>query len=79
MDYLIEVTPSTVDLTVVEEVLRALDPGALVDLDPRRQLLRVSGALSEADLLGLLEDAGLDVEEHHIHRQPSVCCGGCGG
>ena len=79
MDYLIEVTPSAVDLTIVEEVLRALDPGALVDLDARRQLLRVSGVLSVADLLGLLEDAGLDVEEHHIHRQPSVCCGGCGG
>ena len=79
MDYLIEVTPEAVSLPLVEEVLHALDPGALVDLDARRRLLRVSGALSVPDLLGLLEDAGLPVEEHHIHRQPSVCCGGCGG
>ena len=42
-------------------------------------VLRVSAALSIGDLLGLLEDAGLDVGEQDIRRQPSVCCGGCGG
>lgn len=46
---------------------------------PQHAVLRVSAALSVGDLLGLLEDAGLGVEERDIHRQPSVCCGGCGG
>ena len=79
MEYLIEIRGPAIDLPLVREVLHGLDASAVADVDARRQKLRVSAALSVGDLLGLLEDAGLDVDERDIQPLPSVCCGGCGG
>lgn len=47
-------------LTQVREAIRAVDPAALVDIDPSGQALRVAAA----------------VDADQVIQVPSVCCGG---
>ena len=57
--------------------LRADDPTAL--LEPPKLPRLLPKALDEADIAAGLARAGLDVTVEAIERQPSTCCGGCGG
>lgn len=65
-------------LAVIEDALLAFDPAAVVDIDPA-QGLRVNAAIDAAQLVGLINEVGGDVQPAEVEQQPSVCCGGCSG
>lgn len=77
MEFTVSVNHAAPDLAQVEDVLRAVDPAALVDTDAN--LLRIAGAFDVATLTALLGEAGLVLTPHDIRVVPSVCCGGCSG
>ncbi len=79
MQFNIPLFAAAVDSAVVEARLRTLDPAALVDTDGRGEALRISTSLSEREIASLLAEAGHAVDPSQIAREPSVCCGGCGG
>ncbi len=79
MEFVIGLRVGSSDLGKIEAALRALDPAAVVALDPLQASLRVSASMTETELAGLLEQAGHAVPVRHIRALPSVCCGGCGG
>ena len=67
------------DPGVVEDVIRGLDPSALVDVDPAGDFLRVAMAANAVELLALLNRAGYPVAPEQVVQLPSTCCGGCSG
>lgn len=67
------------DLRALEDAVRDADPAALLDLDPRAPILRVSSILDDSDLVALLNRAGAAVALWDVERVPANCCGGCGG
>lgn len=77
MEFTTSVNHAELDLAQLENVLRAVDPAALVDTDAN--LLRIAGAFDVATLAALLDDAGVAVSPNDIRIVPSVCCGGCSG
>jgi hypothetical protein len=77
MEYRITVQAAPVDVEVIDEALRAIDPAGLVDL--HRDTLRVSTCLHPAELKSLLGGAGYPVDDHQLEPLPSICCGGCSG
>lgn len=82
MEYVVTVPPDSAaaaDADAVRDALLASDPAALVDADGPSGALRVSTYLDADELRGVLGSAGLPVEAGQIVRQPSNCCGGCGG
>lgn len=72
-------TDASPDLAALERALTTLDPSALLDLDARTRTIRISTVVTEDELLACLRDAGAVDASHHLARQPSQCCGGCGG
>lgn len=62
----------------VSDRLWAMDPAALVDVDTDGRL-RISTVLPDAEVLLALGLAGACVAPQDLERQPSECCGGCGG
>lgn len=71
-------TPRLPPLALIEDALRAVDPAAVVDLDPARGL-RVNAAIGAAQLAALINRMGGEVAPGEVEPQPSVCCGGCSG
>lgn len=67
------------DVGAIEEVVRAADPAALVDIDPVDQALRVTAWVDAGDLVSLLTQAGYPVTPQQVHQVPTICCGGCSG
>ena len=67
------------DVGAIENAIRALDPSALVDIDPAGQTLRIAASIGAVQLLGAMKEAGYPVKEDQLERVPSECCGGCGG
>ncbi len=63
----------------IERLLMELDPAAVLDVDERVELLRLSTWLPVADVLALLERAGCPVPIERMRQLPSICCGGCSG
>ena len=78
MQYTLD-TDASPDLAAIEQALLTLDPSALIDLDARGQIIRISTLVTEQELLGSLRDAGVVDASRHLARVPSECCGGCGG
>ncbi|MCC8362703.1 hypothetical protein LK996_06395 [Lysobacter sp. A6] len=62
----------------VSDRLWSMDPAALVDVDTDGRL-RISTVLPDAEVLLALGLAGACVAPQDLERQPSDCCGGCGG
>lgn len=79
MEYHVQLDTGRVETGQIEGELQSLDPAALADFDHLTRTLRVSAALDEAQVAGCLSRAGLAVDVAAVERQPSVCCGGCGG
>lgn len=79
MEFHIELVGATPDTDAVREAIRAVDPAALVDIDPSGQALRVAAAVDGVELLSLIRQAGYAVDADQMTQVPSVCCGGCGG
>jgi hypothetical protein len=79
MKFHIPLSGAQFDLARLQSVITAVDPAAVIDRDPLVSQLRISAGLSVGELQVLARDAGLELTEAQIQRQPSECCGGCGG
>jgi hypothetical protein len=79
MQFLLHTTRQAPDLAAIEDAIADLDPAVLLDADASAQVLRISTVLTEDELLASLRQAGVDAAPSDLERQPSVCCGGCGG
>lgn len=67
------------DPDAVQRALAEQDPAVLVDTADNSGLLRVSTFLDEQDIAQTLRALGLPLTHVDVLRQPSECCGGCGG
>lgn len=79
MEFRIPLETGHVDIGAVESQLQSLDPAAIADFDVLNRTLRVSASLDEVQIAASLSRAGQPVAATSVERQPSVCCGGCGG
>ena len=79
MEFNIKMAGSPPDLGAIEHAIRAVDPSALVDLDPQGRTLRVAASVDAAELVSLISQAGYPVAQHQVAQVPSICCGGCSG
>lgn len=71
--------PGAIDPGAIEHAIRAVDPAALVDIDPAGPALRVAATVDLPQLLTLLNRVGYPIGRHHVVQVPSICCGGCSG
>ena len=79
MEFHIKLVNAAPDADTVRDAICAVDPAALVDIDPSGHSLRVAAAVDAVELLSLIRQAGHPVEANRVTQIPSVCCGGCGG
>lgn len=79
MEFHIPLNAHRIDLGAVERELQALDPAAIAGMDAMQATLRVSASLEEHQIAAALVRAGTTIPATSILRQPSTCCGGCGG
>lgn len=79
MQFVLDTTGQSPDLAVIEGVVRALDPAALVDLDRDTHSVRIATTLTSGELHTQLHAAGVPAEAARLVQLPSDCCGGCGG
>lgn len=79
MEFNITLPGSAPDPWIIEEAIRAIDPAALVDIDPSGQIMRVATSVDATELVALIRDAGYPVAPHEVSQVPSICCGGCSG
>ncbi len=79
MQFNIPLDTGRIDIAALERQLQALDPAALADLDALNGRLRISTSLDEHDIAASLSGIGHPVDAANIEREPSTCCGGCGG
>ncbi|WP_166206081.1 hypothetical protein [Cognatiluteimonas telluris] len=67
------------DPLVLEDAIRAVDPAALLDVDPASPTLRVATSLDARQLIALVGEAGYPITPQQVTQLPSICCGGCSG
>ena len=79
MQFTIRMDTQSLDIKALEDHLQALDPAALADVDALNRTVRVSTSLSEHEVAAGLYRIGHAIDASRIEREPSVCCGGCGG
>ena len=79
MQYRIRHQGPNPDLATLAGAIADLDPAAMLDFARDAQWLRVASILDEAELAATLTRAGYPVRADDVLRQPSECCGGCGG
>lgn len=79
MEHHVDLTGPLPDWNRIDAVVRAVDPAAMLDIDPQAQQLRIATAVNAIELVSLLNQAGYPVLRDQIRTQPSVCCGGCSG
>jgi hypothetical protein len=79
MQFKLRITRPVIDLRGLEDAVRAVDPAALLDLDPAGVHLRVATTLGPEELCRRLTWAGCAVSPAELQGVPSECCGGCGG
>ena len=79
MEFQVAVTGAIPDVDAIRELVREVDPAALVDLDSKWQALRVAASINVVELVQLIRRSGYFVDPHHVTQIPSVCCGGCSG
>lgn len=71
--------PGPMDPGAIEQAIRAVDPAALVDIDPAGRTLRMAATVDVAQLVALLNQAGYPVRRDQVAQAASICCGGCSG
>lgn len=79
MEFHVDTAGSLPDLGVINDAICAIDPSAVVDLDPVGPVLRVAAAITSAELIALLGKSGYEVDARQVRQLPSICCGGCSG
>jgi hypothetical protein len=67
------------DLGTIERTIQAVDPAALLDVDPAGETLRIATGLDASELACLIGRTGYGIDPAQVTQLPSVCCGGCGG
>lgn len=78
MEFQIRLAGPAPDMGAVGAAIRSLDPSGIADIDAAGGLLRVAATIDAAELIVVLNKAGLMVEAAHVRSTPSICCGGCG-
>lgn len=79
MEFHVNGMPAAVDMAVVTDAINAIDPAALIDIDPSTGALRVNASMSADELTTALDDSGQASDGLLVMQLPSNCCGGCGG
>jgi hypothetical protein len=79
MEFNIRLSGPAPQIGAIEQALHAVDPAALVDIDPDGHTLRVAASIDAAQLVSLINQAGHKVATHQVAQAPSICCGGCSG
>jgi len=79
MEFHITMPGAISNLGAIEHAVRAVDPSAMVDIDPAGHELRVATSVGAAQLVSLLSQAGCQVAPDQVAQVPSTCCGGCSG
>lgn len=79
MQFHVPLDRASIDLVALQTHLQSLDPAAVADIDALGPTLRVSTSLDEHQIAAALSRSGLAVHAGSVERQPSTCCGGCGG
>lgn len=79
MEFRIQFSGEPPDPTAIENVVQAVDPSALVDIDPAALALRVATSIDGPGLAELISQAGYPVTPQQVIQLASVCCGGCSG
>jgi copper chaperone CopZ len=79
MEFHVKTTGCAPDVDVILEAVRAVDPSAMVDIDPSGDMLRVAASVDATALIALVNQAGYAVAPDQVIQLPSICCGGCSG
>lgn len=79
MEFHIALAGARPDPEMIEHAIRAIDPAALVDIDPAADTLRVATSVDAALLVTLVRQAGHQMTAQQVSQVPSTCCGGCSG
>lgn len=79
MEYHIDMDGMKPDLRAIEDALYDLDPAVIVAMARDGNTLRIATYIPMTDLLGLIRQAGCQLELRQVVELPSICCGGCGG
>lgn len=79
MEFHVDGLAVAADMAAISEAIRAIDPAAMVDIDPATGALRVGAAMSADDLTAAIGNAGQQGNGLLVMQMPSNCCGGCGG
>jgi hypothetical protein len=78
MEFHIQLSGPVPDPVQIENAIRAVDPSALVDIDPASPTLRIATSVEARQLIALIVQAG-PVTLPQLTQLPSICCGGCSG
>ena len=79
MEFHIQLSGPVPDPAQIEDAIRAVDPSALVDIDPASPTLRIATSVEARQLIALIVQAGYPVTLPQLTQLPSICCGGCSG
>jgi hypothetical protein len=79
MEFHIKFSGSAPDPEVIEDAIRAVDPAALVDIEPAADTLRIAASINAIELAELISQTGFEVAPSQITQLASICCGGCSG
>jgi hypothetical protein len=79
MEFHIQLSGPVPDPVQIENAIRAVDPSALVDIDPASPTLRIATSVEARQLIALIVQAGCPVTLPQLTQLPSICCGGCSG
>ena len=79
MRYTVRNPTGTFDLDAAEARILAEDPAAVLDLDASGTTLRLATVLLDSELRALVGAAAVGGGVLDLRREPSECCGGCGG
>ena len=79
MRYTVKNPTGTFDVEVAEARILAEDPAAMLDLDATGTTLRLATVLLDSELRALVAAAAIGGGVLDLRREPSECCGGCGG
>ena len=79
MEFHIQMNGAKPDVEAIKAAFIAIDPSALVDIDPAGGALRVAAVVDVVELVSLFSRAGHPVSPAQVTQVPSICCGGCSG
>jgi hypothetical protein len=79
MEFHIALTDACPGPNVIQDVMFDVDPNAVVDLDMRGLVMRISSYVTVGDLIEVLRRTGRTVAPEQVAQLPTICCGGCSG